>query len=96
MTYWHVTRDANCIPDDMARWALEAQVTIIFWDGQVPKDAPGNQLQDVYEQQGIKPRLDWADLPKLFDWTTNQPDPQPDITVASVFGQRYTVRVLQL
>ena len=26
----------------------------------------------------------------------NQPDPQPDVTVASVFGQRYTIRVAQL
>ena len=80
----------------MAREALEAQATIIFWDRQVPEDAPGNQLQDVYEQQGIKPWLDWAHLPKLFDWTTNQPNPQPDITVASVFGHRYAIRVSQL
>ena len=42
MAYQHVTRDANCILDDIARQALEAQATIIFWDGQVPKDAPGN------------------------------------------------------
>ena len=34
----------------MARRALEARETIIFWDGEVPNDAPGNQLQDVYEQ----------------------------------------------
>ena len=50
MAYHHVTRDANCIPDDMARWALEARETIIFWDGEVPDDAPGNQLQDIYKQ----------------------------------------------
>ena len=50
MAYCHVTRDANCITDDMARWALEAQATIIFLDRQVPKDAPGNQIQDVYKQ----------------------------------------------
>ena len=31
----------------------------------------------------MKPQLDWARLPKLFDWRTNQPDPQPDITVAA-------------
>ena len=48
MAYCHVTRDANCIADDMARWALEARATITLWDGQVPEDAPGNQLQDVY------------------------------------------------
>ena len=36
------------------------------------------------------------DLPEPFDWTNDQPDPQPDVTVASVFRQRYTVRVAQL
>ena len=50
MAYRHVIRDANCIPDDMARRALEERATIIFWDGQVPKDAPGNQLEDIYKQ----------------------------------------------
>ena len=44
----------------------------------------------------FKLRLDWADLPKPFNWKNNQPDPQPDITVASVFGHRYAVRVAQL
>ena len=62
----------------------------------MPKDAPGNQLQDVYEQQGMKLQLDWASLPKPFNWTTKQPDPQLDVTVASIFGHRYTVRVVQL
>ena len=80
----------------MARWALEARATITLWDGQVPEDAPGNQLQDVYKQQGIKPWLDWASLPELFDWMTNQPNLQPDITVASVFGHRYAISVAQL
>ena len=92
MAYCHVTRDTNCITDDIARRALEARATITFWDGQVPKDAPGNQLQDIYKQQGIKLQIDWASLPELFDWMTNQPDPQQDITVASVFMQRYAVR----
>ena len=54
MAYCHITRDANCIADGMARWALKARVTITFWDGQVPEDASANQLQDVYEQQGMK------------------------------------------
>ena len=80
MAYRHVTRDANCILDDMARRALEARETIIFWDGEVPDDAPGNQLQDVYKQQGVKLWLDWADLPKPFDWKNDQPDLQPDVT----------------
>ena len=42
MAYCHVTRDANCILDDMARGALEAQATITFWDIHLPEDAPGN------------------------------------------------------
>ena len=67
----------------MARWALEARATITFWDGQVPENAPSNQLQDVYEQQGIKPWLDWASLPKPFNWMNNQPDLQLDIIIAS-------------
>ena len=42
MEYYHVTRDTKCVIDDMARQTLEAQATITFWDGQVPKDALGN------------------------------------------------------
>ena len=80
----------------MARQALEARATITFWDKQVPKDAPENQLQDLYKQQGMKPWLDWASLPELFNWMTNQPNLHLDITVASVFGQRYDVRIAQL
>ena len=53
--------------DNMARRALKAWATITFWDGQVSEDVPKNQLQDVYEQQGTKPQLDWASLPKSFD-----------------------------
>ena len=58
MAYYHMTRDANCVAHDMARRALEARATTTLWDGHVPKDAPGNQLQDVYKQKGIKPQLD--------------------------------------
>ena len=39
VAYRHVTRDANRVPDDMARRALEARETIIFWDREVPNDA---------------------------------------------------------
>ena len=42
VTYYHVTKDTNCIVDKMARQALESKATITFWDGQVPKDAPCN------------------------------------------------------
>ena len=60
------------------------------------EDAPGNQIQDVYKQQGMRLWLDQASLPKPFNKMTNHPDPQPDITVATVFRQRYTIRVAQL
>ena len=82
--------------DDLARRALEARATITFWDGQVPEHAPGNQLQDVYEQQGVNLRLDWAKLPEPFNWMTNQPNPQLDVTVVTVFRQRYAIRVTEL
>ena len=42
MAYHHITRDANCVGNNMARQALEARATITFWDWQVPKEAPGN------------------------------------------------------
>ena len=44
----------------------------------------------------MKPWLDWASLPEPFNWMANQPDPQPDVTVASVLGHRYAIRVAQL
>ena len=42
VAYCHITRGANCIVDNMARQALEAQATITYWDKQMPEDAPGN------------------------------------------------------
>ena len=48
VTYYHITKDTNCVMDDIAKWALEAKATITLWEGQVPKDVPGNQLQDVF------------------------------------------------
>jgi ribonuclease HI len=42
VAYRHVTRDANTVPDDMARRALEEKTDIIFWNGVVPADAPPN------------------------------------------------------
>ena len=49
VAYRHVTRDANVVPDDMARRALEEKTDIIFWSGQLPEDAPANQLPDIYQ-----------------------------------------------
>lgn len=40
IAYRHVTREANTVPDDMARRALEEKSDILFWDGIVPEDAP--------------------------------------------------------
>ena len=80
-------RDANCIPDDMARQGLETRATITFWEGYVPKDASGNQPQDVNKQQGMKPWLDWSSMPEPFNWMTNQPNLQLDFTIAIVFKQ---------
>ena len=49
VAYHHVTRDANYIIDNIGRFVLEAWATVTFWDGQVPDNAPGNQLQDAYK-----------------------------------------------
>ncbi len=51
MAYRHVTRDANTVPDDMARRALEKKTGIVFWKGDVPESAPSNQVTEVYSQQ---------------------------------------------
>ena len=44
----------------------------------------------------MKPRLYWASMPKPFDWMTNQPNRQLDITIAAIFRQRYAIRVAKL
>ena len=31
--YFYMTRDKNCIADNMDRWVLELQTIITFWDG---------------------------------------------------------------
>ena len=48
ISYRHVTREANTVPDDMARRALEEKTDVIFWKGGIPDDAPPNQVTDVY------------------------------------------------
>ena len=48
MAYRHVTQDANTVPDDMARRALEEKTDIVFWKGNVPESAPRNQVTEVY------------------------------------------------
>ena len=66
--YCYVTIGCQLFCDNIVRRVLEAQATITIWNGQVPRDAPRNQLQAIYKQKGKKPWLDWADLPKPFDW----------------------------
>ena len=95
MAYWHVLRNFNCIIDDIARWVLESWANTTFRDEYMPEDAPGKQLQDAYEQQGLKPQLDWLDLPKPFDWMLPQPEGKLDIAIAAVFGRRYATRVIE-
>jgi hypothetical protein len=34
----------------MARRALEEKTDIIFWSGNIPEDAPQNQVAEVYQQ----------------------------------------------
>jgi hypothetical protein len=48
VAYRHTGRDFNKVPDDMARRALAVESQVIYWDGQVPEDAPANQLQHLY------------------------------------------------
>ena len=62
---------------------------------QIYEDAPGNQLPDFYEQQGMKPQVDWVDLPKPFDCILLQPEGKLDITVAAVYGVKYAARVIE-
>ena len=50
VAYRHVTRDANVVPDDMARRALEERSDVVYWNGLTPEDAPPNQLPDIYYQ----------------------------------------------
>ena len=44
VAYRHVRREANFVPDDMARRALAAGTDVAFWNGQVPADCPPNQV----------------------------------------------------
>ncbi|MEM8648839.1 MAG: hypothetical protein AAGF86_21225 [Pseudomonadota bacterium] len=47
--YRHVPRDANQVADDMCRRALAAQQNVVYWNAELPPDAPPNQVQEVYE-----------------------------------------------
>ena len=42
VVYRHVTREANCVADDMARQALTAKCDVTYMQGDIPADAPPN------------------------------------------------------
>ena len=90
--YRFVTRDANTVADDMARRALQERGDVIYWYGDVPADAPANQLADVYKQQGAKPQLHWADLPDAMDWQSVS-ERLGIASVSAIFGDRCAGRV---
>ena len=67
----------------MARRALEAKGDVVYWRGEVPEDAPANQVEDVYDQQQGPPALDWSKIPPALQLE----DPEPSApAVACVFG----------
>ena len=49
--------------------------------------------RDIYEQKGKKLQVDCLGLPGPFDWKLHQPEGNLDITMANIFGPRYTARV---
>ena len=55
VAYHHVAQEANCIADNMARRALAAKGDIMYMQGDMPEDAPSNQMEEVYVQQGAQP-----------------------------------------
>ena len=55
VAYCHVTREANYIADDMACRALAAKGDVTYMQGDVPDNAPSNQVEEVYAQQGTRP-----------------------------------------
>ena len=42
VAYRHVVRAGNVVSDDMSRQALAAKGDIVYWDGELPEDAPAN------------------------------------------------------
>ena len=55
VAYRHVTQEENCIADDMAHCMLVAKGDVTYMQGDVPHDAPSNQVEEVYAQQGTQP-----------------------------------------
>ena len=46
-----------------------AKGNVTYMQGDIPADAPSNQLEEVYMQQGARPQLDWLALPTQVDWS---------------------------
>ena len=61
--YRNIPRALNQVADDMGRRAYEARDEIVYWNGNIPSDAPANQLEDIYTHFDDKPELDWGTLP---------------------------------
>lgn len=49
MAYRHITREANVIPDNMARLAILYKGTVMNYDALLLDEAPENQLQAIYK-----------------------------------------------
>ena len=91
MAYHHVMWEANCVADNMACRALTAKGDVIYMQGDIPAEAPPNQLEEVYAQQGARPQLDWSALPTPVDWS--QRLKPSDVSVVNVFGQKWARQV---
>ena len=87
----HITWEANYVADNMACHALTAKGDVTYMQGDVPADAPPNQLEEVYAQQGAQPQLNWSALPTPVDWAQRLQSPK--VSVASAFGQQWARRV---
>ena len=49
-SYRHLARDLNKVADDMARRALAAKASVVFYGGAIPPDAPPQQLAEIYHK----------------------------------------------
>ena len=48
IAYRNIPRELNTIPDDMCHRALAHKEPVTFHKGEVPDDAPSNQMEDIY------------------------------------------------
>ena len=57
-----MVRTGNVVSDDMGRRALAAKKDVIFWGGQLPEDAPPNQVEVCY-RDATEDEEPWLRLP---------------------------------